>query len=87
MTDVRYTTTATPLSTSSSENAGISISTSGKEGGPVQVTLSDGNTVDGDAVLVTVPLGVLKKSMSFVFALTSHILIVFLFLFLLLKTL
>jgi hypothetical protein len=56
VTDVRY--TVTPPSSSFTENASILL----KEESPVQVTLSDGSTIDGDAVLITVPLGVLKKS-------------------------
>ena len=32
-----------------------------KEEGSAQVTLADGTVLQGDAVLVTVPLGVLKK--------------------------
>ena len=35
----------------------------GEEGSAVQVTLADGTEIQGDAVLVTVPLDVLKKSM------------------------
>jgi hypothetical protein len=77
VTDVRYIPT-TP-SSSSMENAGAS---AGKDESPVQVILEDGSVIDGDAVLMTVPLGVLKKStqfLSFLFFFFSFLLYFYFF--------
>lgn len=56
--DIRYT-MPPPLSSSSTAVESVPSEESG-----AQVTLEDGTTVEGDAVLVTVPLGVLKKSIT-----------------------
>lgn len=60
VTEVRYT-PPQPLSASAS---GVESTPSEEESG-VQITLDDGTTINGDAVLMTAPLGVLKKSMPF----------------------
>jgi Flavin containing amine oxidoreductase len=78
--DVHYTAPA-PITTVFSqpqqgENAN---GNTAKEESGVQVTLSDGSIVEGDAVLVTVPLGVLKKS-TFMLPLMIFIFIHFIFL-------
>lgn len=60
VTDVRY--TPTPSSSANSSDSAALNGSNGVTENSMQVTLSDGTTVDGDAVLMTVPLGVLKKS-------------------------